>query len=85
MKAAAITYSDTIEAMAASGALSIPVSTPGTSRDSNQGAICGPINCPPSNTPKMIDVIVSPSIQPLALTSCEGGNSSVRMPYLAGE
>jgi hypothetical protein len=26
-----------------------------------------------------------PSIQPLALTSCEAGSSSVRMPYLAGE
>ena len=33
----------------------------------------------------MIDRIVSPSIQPLALTSCEFGSSSVRMPYLAGE
>ena len=29
--------------------------------------------------------MVSPSIQPLALTSCDGGNSSVRMPYFAGE
>jgi len=33
----------------------------------------------------MIDRIVNPSIQPFALTSCELGNSSVRMPYLAGE
>ena len=33
----------------------------------------------------MIDPIVRPSIQPLALTSCEFGNSSVRMPYFAGE
>ena len=33
----------------------------------------------------MIDRIVRPSIQPLALTSCEFGSSSVRMPYLAGE
>ena len=33
----------------------------------------------------MIDRIVRPSIQPFALTSCEFGSSSVRMPYLAGE
>ena len=33
----------------------------------------------------LIEAIVRPSIQPLALTSCDGGNNSVRMPYLAGE
>ena len=33
----------------------------------------------------MIDAMVRPSIQPLALTSCEAGSNSVRMPYLAGE
>ena len=34
---------------------------------------------------RYIEAIVSPSIQPFALTSCEGGSNSVRMPYLAGE
>jgi hypothetical protein len=33
----------------------------------------------------MMEVMVSPSIQPLALTSWDAGSSSVRMPYLAGE
>ena len=33
----------------------------------------------------MIEPTVVPSIQPLATTSCCGGRSSVRMPYLAGE
>ena len=33
----------------------------------------------------MMEAMVRPSIQPLALTSCEAGSSSVRMPYLAGE
>ena len=33
----------------------------------------------------MIEAMVRPSIQPLALTSWEAGSSSVRMPYLAGE
>ena len=35
--------------------------------------------------PRMIDITVRPSIQPLASTSFSGGSSSVRMPYLAGE
>ncbi|MNT46092.1 hypothetical protein D3C72_1827150 [compost metagenome] len=46
---------------------------------------CMPTSWPPSNTPRMIDAMVSPSIQPLALTNWEAGSSSVRMPYLAGE
>ena len=45
---------------------------------------CCPTSWPPNSTPRMIDAIVRPSIQPLA-TSCEAGSSSVRMPYLAGE
>jgi hypothetical protein len=40
---------------------------------------------PPSMTPKMMDAMVKPSIHPLALTSWDGGKSSVKMPYLAGE
>ena len=32
-----------------------------------------------------IEAMVRPSIQPLALTSCEFGSNSVRMPYFAGE
>ena len=61
------------------------VSNRGTSIESNKLEICGPTNCPPSNTPKMMEAIVKPSIQPLALTSMEEGSNSVRMPYLAGE
>src|SRR5260363_33838 len=34
---------------------------------------------------RMIEPTVVPSIQPFAITSFSGGNSSVRMPYLAGE
>ncbi len=43
------------------------------------------ISTPPSSTPRMIEATVVPSIQPLAMTSCRGGRSSVRMPYFAGE
>ena len=57
----------------------------GRSRASSHGDSTGPTNCPPSKTPKMMDAMVRPSIQPLALTSWEAGSSSVRMPYLAGE
>jgi hypothetical protein len=71
--------------MAASGGVSMPVSKIGKSTPSSIGATLGPISCPPTSTPRMIEPMVSPSIQPLALTSCEGGSSSVRMPYLAGE
>ncbi len=51
----------------------------------SRGATTGPTNWPPSNTPRMMELIVSPSIQPLARTSWEEGSNSVRMPYLAGE
>ena len=61
------------------------VSINGKSHDKSQGATLGPINWPPSTTPKMMEAIVKPSIQPLALTNCEAGSNSVRMPYLAGE
>ena len=72
--------------MAPSGAVSTPMSIIGMgSMPSSCGAITGPTSWPPSSTPRMIDAIVRPSIQPLALTSCEGGSSSVRMPYFAGE
>ena len=82
---AAARYTNISRLMAASGAVSMPVSIKGRSKDSKNGAICGPTSCPPKSTPKIIEAIVSPSIQPLALTSCEAGSSSVRMPYLAGE
>ena len=72
-------------AIAASAAAAMPRSTPGMSKASSRGATTGPTSWPPSTTPRMIEAIVSPSIQPLALTSCDGGSSSVRMPYLAGE
>ena len=71
--------------MAASGAVSMPVSMIGRSKDSRWRDTTLPTSCPPSSTPKMIDKIVRPSIQPFAFTSCEFGSSSVRMPYLAGE
>ena len=45
----------------------------------------GLISAPPSTVPRMIEPTVVPSIQPLAATIFSGGNSSVRMPYLAGE
>src|SRR5260363_132179 len=45
----------------------------------------GRISQPPSAVPRMIEPTVVPSIQPFAITSFSGGNSSVRMPYLAGE
>ena len=61
------------------------VSMYGMSMPSRNGAMRGPTNWPPSRMPRMIEPIVSPSIQPFALTSCDGGNNSVRMPYLAGE
>ncbi len=63
----------------------MPVSMNGRSKLSSHGATRPPTSCPPSSTPRMIEAIVSPSIQPLALTSCDGGSSSVRMPYFAGE
>ena len=58
---------------------------PGRSKPSKAVDRRGPTNWPPSSTPRMIEPIVNPSIQPLALTSCDGGSNSVRMPYLAGE
>ena len=63
----------------------MPVSNTGRSKPSKMPEMRGPTSCPPSSTPKMMEPIVRPSIQPLALTSCEAGSNSVRMPYLAGE
>ena len=71
--------------IAASGGVLIGVSIKGKSNDNSQPDILAPTNWPPSSTPKMMEVMVSPSIQPLARTSWLGGNSSVKMPYLAGE
>ncbi|POM21760.1 hypothetical protein CSX04_03200 [Burkholderia cepacia] len=48
-------------------------------------AMCGLISAPPSTVPRMIELTVVPSIQPLAATSRSAGSSSVRMPYFAGE
>ena len=85
LNAAAAAYKRIIDAIAASGAVSMPVSNSGRSIASRCRDTTLPISWPPSAMPRMIDMIVSPSIQPLALTSCEFGKSSVRMPYLAGE
>ena len=71
--------------MAASAAVWMQKSIMGMSMDSSAADRWCPTSCPPSNTPRMMEAMVSPSIQPLALTSCEAGSSSVRMPYLAGE
>ena len=72
--------------MAASGGVSMPEIDAGQV-EAQQGwpDRRGPISWPPSRMPRMMDAMVRPSIQPLALTSCDGGSSSVRMPYLAGE
>ena len=71
--------------MAASGAVSMLVVKKGTSTLSSMRDTVAPTSCPPSSTPRMMEPIVNPSIQPLALTSWEAGSSSVKMPYLAGE
>ena len=63
----------------------MPVSKRGMSKPSSAFETWGLTSRPPISTPRMIDVTVVPSIQPLATTSCCGGSSSVRMPYLAGE
>jgi hypothetical protein len=55
------------------------------SKPSSAAAIFGLMSAPPTSTPRMIEATVVPSIQPLATTSCCGGSSSVRIPYLAGE
>ncbi|MNW03899.1 hypothetical protein D3C71_1999020 [compost metagenome] len=82
---AAMAYRRPITQMAASDGVSMGVSISGRSNDSSQLDTCTPTSCPPSSTPRMMEVIVSPSIQPLARTNWLGGSSSVRMPYLAGE
>ena len=86
LNTAATTYSATMVAIAASGGVSMPVSNQRqVEAEQPRRDAWSPTNWPPSSTPRMIDMMVRPSIQPLALTSCDGGNSSVRMPYLAGE
>ena len=72
-------------AIAASLVVSMPVSNSGKSKPSIRPAPASLTRAPPSTVPKMIDITVRPSIQPLATTSFSGGSSSVRMPYLAGE
>src|SRR5260363_238103 len=57
----------------------------GSCRSSTDCTTRGRISQPPSAVPRMIEPTVVPSIQPFAITSFSGGNSSVRMPYLAGE
>jgi hypothetical protein len=74
-----------ITEIAASGGVSTPVSMKGMSKASRTGESRGPTSWPPSTAPRMIDAIVRPSIQPLALTSCDAGSSSVNIPYFAGE
>ncbi len=85
LNTAAIVYRRAMRTMDASGAESMPVSIIGTSKASSTPDTCGVMSAPPSSTPMMIEPTVVPSIQPLATTSCSGGRSSVRMPYLAGE
>ena len=63
----------------------MPVWIHGRSMASKGAAIAWLIKVPPSRMPRMIEAMVRPSIQPLALTNWETGSSSVRMPYLAGE
>ena len=82
---AAKAYNGINKQMAASAEESMPVLMNGKSNDNNQAEKFGPTNWPPNNTPKMMEAIVKPSIQPLALTNCDAGNNSVKMPYLAGE
>ena len=74
-----------ITLIAASGGVSMPMSIAGRSKPSSIVETRGPISRPPISTPRMIEPTVVPSIQPLAMTSCCGGRSSVRMPYFAGE
>jgi hypothetical protein len=76
---------NTITAIAASAGVSIGVSTNGMSNPSSTPATREWISTPPSTVPRMIDVTVRPSIQPLATTSLLCGRYSVRMPYFAGE
>ena len=83
LKNAASAYTKTKLAMAALATQSASKVSPASWLKAE--AIHGPTSWPPSKTPKMMEAIVRPSIQPLALTSCEGSSSSVRMPYLAGE
>ncbi len=85
LKAVAARYSSTMTQIAASGPVSMAVSSSGRSRPSSQGEMRGPISWPPSRMPSTMEPTVRPSIQPLPLTSSDGGSSSVRMPYLAGE
>jgi hypothetical protein len=61
------------------------VSIPGMSTESRIEENLEPMSSPPSSTPSTIEATVRPSIHPLATTSCSGGSSSVRIPYLAGE
>jgi len=82
---AAKAYKGINKQIAASADVSTPVVMNGKSNDNSQADKFGPTNWPPNNTPKMMDAIVKPSIQPLALTNCEAGSSSVKMPYFAGE
>jgi hypothetical protein len=74
----------TTTAIAASAGVSIPMRG-SRSNDSKKPEPRGLTSVPPSTVPRMIDITVKPSIQPLAGTSFSGGSSSVRMPYLAGE
>ncbi len=72
-------------AIAASPGVSMCVSMCGRSNASSRPDTVSLTSTPPSSVPRMIEPTVSPSIQPFAATSWLGGNSSVRMPYLAGE
>ena len=82
---AARMYTKISTLMAASGGVSMLVVKNGKSIDKSRADTAWLTNCPPSNTPRMMDAMVRPSIQPLALTNWEEGSSSVRMPYFAGE
>ena len=55
--------------MADSAGVSMPVVSSGKSSDNMLEEMVAPTNWPPSSTPRMMEAMVSPSIQPLALTS----------------
>ncbi len=63
----------------------MPTSIAGRSKPSSIVETRGPMSWPPISVPRMMEPTVVPSIQLLAMTSCSGGRSSVRMPYFAGE
>ena len=71
--------------IADSAGVSTEVVISGISKLSKSAETVWLIKMPPKTVPKMIELTVKPSIQPLAATNFSGGSSSVKIPYLAGE